>query len=168
MISPNRQIILSLKYDFWWHHFNCFFLSFQKILKKLPLDPRNSSYGSGKNPEPLMEGGVVEHFSTALTWVPLIQCHKFYNFLKAYRKRPFKWCVAIQNFVGALICHFSALDLLFMVSPNRQIIFSLKYDFCLNSLFLSFQKILKILTLDPQNSNYGSGKNPGTIDGGGV
>ena len=26
------------------------------------------------------------------------------------RKRPFKWCVAIQNFVRALICHFSALD----------------------------------------------------------
>ncbi len=61
------------------------------------------------------------------------------------RKRPFKWCVAIQNFVGALICHFSALDhgLLFMVSPNWQILLSLKYDFWwhhLNYFFLSFQK----------------------------
>ncbi len=26
------------------------------------------------------------------------------------KRRPFKLCVSIQNFVGALICHFSALE----------------------------------------------------------
>ncbi len=88
------------------------------------------------------------------------------------RKIPFKWCVSIQHFFRALICHFSASDhgLLFMVSPNRQILLSLKYDFWwhhLNSFFLSFQKILKILTLDPQNSSYGSGKNPEPLMEGG-
>ncbi len=32
--------------------------------------------------EPLMERGVVEHLSTALTLVPLIQCQTFYDFQK--------------------------------------------------------------------------------------
>ncbi len=76
------------------------------------------------------------------------------------RKRPFKWCVKIQNLVGALICHFSALDhgLLFMVLPNRQILLSLKYELWwhhLKGLLLSFQKIRKSLKLDQRNSSYG-------------
>ncbi len=63
------------------------------------------------------------------------------------RKRPFKWCVLIQNFVGALICPFSASDhgLLSMVSPNRQLLLSLEYELWwhnLKGLFLSFQKII--------------------------
>ncbi len=41
-------------------------------------------------PEPLnrRKGGVVviEHLSTAITLVPLIQCQKFYDFLKAYKE----------------------------------------------------------------------------------
>ncbi len=40
-------------------------------------------------PEPLTKRGggvVVEHLSTAITLVPLIQCQHFYNFLKAYKK----------------------------------------------------------------------------------
>ena len=48
MVSPNWQIFLSLKYEFWWHHLKGLFVSFQKIIKFLTLDPQNSSYGSWK------------------------------------------------------------------------------------------------------------------------
>ncbi len=40
--------LLSLKYDFWWHHLKGIFLSFQKILKFLTLDLQNLSYSSWK------------------------------------------------------------------------------------------------------------------------
>ena len=45
------KILLSLKYDFWWHHLN-FFLSFQKIIKNLTL-----VMAAERIAEPLMEGG---------------------------------------------------------------------------------------------------------------
>ena len=44
------QILLSLKYNFWWYHLKGLFLSFQKIRKSLKLDPWNPSYGSWKRP----------------------------------------------------------------------------------------------------------------------
>ncbi len=60
-------------------------------------------------------------------------------------------------------CPFSALDhgLLFMVSPNWQILLSLEYQlwwYRLKGLFVSFQKNMKFLIFDPQNSSYGSWK----------
>ena len=54
--------------------FKLFFRSFLKIPK-----PKES-------PIHWINGGVVEHLSTALTWVSLIQCQNFW-------KRPFKWWV---------------------------------------------------------------------------
>ncbi len=47
--------------------------------------------------------------STAITLVSLIQFQKFYDFLKAL-KEIFQMMVSIQNSVGEIICHFSALD----------------------------------------------------------
>ncbi len=66
-------------------------------------------------PEPLNineRGGVVdEHLSTAITLVPLMQCQHFYDFLKAYKETFQIMCLnPTLIFVGALICHFSALD----------------------------------------------------------
>ncbi len=40
MVSPNWQILLSHKYEVWWHHLKGIFLSFQKIIKLLTLDIR--------------------------------------------------------------------------------------------------------------------------------
>ena len=77
MVSPNWQILLSLKYDFWWHHMKGVFVSFQKILKLLILDQRNSSYGSWKSPRTIDETEgwvVVKHLSAAITLVSSIQC----------------------------------------------------------------------------------------------
>ncbi len=51
---------------------------------------------------------VVEHLS-AITLVILIRCQKFYDFLKAY-KETFQIMRFNHKLVGALICHFSALD----------------------------------------------------------
>ncbi len=48
--NPWWQILLSLKYEVWWHHLKGLFLSFQKIIKFLTLDPQNWSYSSWKSP----------------------------------------------------------------------------------------------------------------------
>ncbi len=66
MVSPNWQILLSLKYEVWWHYLKGLFLSFQKIIKLLTLDPQNSSKATERVPKPLGGGGVVEHLSTAI------------------------------------------------------------------------------------------------------
>ncbi len=68
--------------------------------------------------------------------------------------QPKEWCVAIQNFVGGLICHFSALDhgLLFMVSPHWQILSSLKSDFWWHHLNYFFSK----LSENPKKFDIGS------------
>ena len=55
---------------------------------------------------------VINFENHRITWL-----NEYVRIFRQLRKIPFK---SIQHFVGALICHFSALDhgLLFMVSPN--------------------------------------------------
>ncbi len=70
----------------------------------------------------------------------------------------------IQNFVPALICHFSALDHGTAKLTNN---LSLEYElwwYNLKGLFLSIQKTINILTFDPQNWSYGSWKIPQIIN----
>ncbi len=142
MVSPNWQILSSLKHDFWWHHLISFFLSFQKILKNLTLDPRNSSYGSRKNRRTIDWTGVVEHnYFNSRNFSTVDPMSKILWFIW---NRPFKWCVSIQIFFGAIICIFRPWT---MVSPNWQILLSLEYEVWwhhLKGLFLSFQKIVDI------------------------
>ncbi len=68
------------------------------------------------------------------------------------RKRPFKWCVAIQNFVRAQICHFSTLDhgLLFTVSPNWYRISQILL------LMRPFELFFSKLSENPKKFNIGS------------
>ena len=48
---------------------------------------------------------------SAITLLPLTKCLKFYDFLKAYEKTFQIMCFNPKLiFVGAIICHFSALD----------------------------------------------------------
>ena len=93
---------------------------------------------------------VVEHLSTALTWVSLIQCQTFYDVLQSK--------ILLEPYLS-----FSALDHAWYRHIGKH--FYLSQILFLMMLFkLSFQKNL---TLNPQNSSYGNWKNPQTIDGGG-
>ncbi len=68
-------------------------------------------------------GEVVQHISTAITLVPLVQFQKIYDFLKAY-KDTFQMMCFNQKFRRALDHGL----LLSMVWPNWQIVLLLKYE----------------------------------------
>ncbi len=154
MVSPNLWILLSLKYDFWWHHFNYFFLRFKKIQKKLTLDPRNSSYGSWKIPKPSDRGGC--------SWTSF----NSHNLSIVDPMSKFLW---FSESLGRDLSNDVLKSNIFVRGPNllffglgpwyRQIdkyFLSLKYELWwhyLKGLFLSFQKIKKSLILDPRNSS---------------
>ncbi len=86
-------------------------------------------------PEPLNKrkggGVVVEHLSTAITLVPLIQCQNFYDFLKAY-KETFQIMCLNPTFRRGPNLAFFGLGPWAIYNPwyrqNWQILLSLKYE----------------------------------------
>ncbi len=133
-----------LKYEVWWHHLKVSnFFQMMCFNQKFYWGPNLSFFDLG--PWAIIHGIAKLANTLSLIYIIEVWWHHLKIFWKL-RKIPFKWCVSIQNFVGAIICHFSALDhgLLFMVSPNWQILLSLKYELWwhhLKGIFLSFQKI---------------------------
>ncbi len=94
MVSLNWQILLSLKYELWWHHLKGLFLSFLENHEIVEIEPTEFKLWQLKESPTdwLNGGGVVEHLSTAITLVSLIQFQNVLDFLKL-RGRPFKLCV---------------------------------------------------------------------------